>query len=861
MLSLTLAALLSAAFPAPLAQDPTWLPAFGELPGVGPSLVPTEPEQVRAFAEYDDGTGPAVYVAGGFQRAGAALAARVAKWDGSRWGTLGAAIGGINANILDLAPFGGRLYAGGRFLALDGTLAFNLASWDGSAWTGLVVGNQFSSVRALAVHDAGDGAALYVGGDFATVAGSVPAAGLARWDGAAFSAVPPLPGGGVVEALFSFDDGAGAALYCGRGAGFPISRLDGGVWSDVGGTLDGVVRSFAVFDDGNGPALHAGGDFTLVGAQVARRVMRFDGNVWQEVGGGLPAEVRALRVWNGGGAPRLLAAGAFTQGQGAAADRLVAFHGSQWTALASGFGLASGQPVVAALGSNSQGELFVGGQFDQVDGEVASGVARFDGTTWRSLGDGFDGAVLDLTRVDLGGGAALYAGGAFQNAPSAPASRVARYDGSAWHPLGAGLDGDAQSLVRFDDGTGAALYVGGSFANAGGNPAVGVARWDGAAWSDVGGGIAGAVFDLAVHDDGTGAALYAAGEFSTAGGVAADRVARFDGVTWSSLGQGLMGGTVRALLVHDDGSGPKLFAGGDFEMSGQISVSRIARWDGTTWSGVTFGMNGSVFALASFEEAGVSSLFAGGAFTTAGGNAAARVARWSGGQWSAVGAGANNTVQWLGVADDGAGSALFASGSFTALGALQALRLARWDGNTWSAPGGDFDGVVRAAAPAEDGVGTALFLAGDFFLSPAGDSFLARRGPPTIVAVPGCGPNTATLGASAPAAPLGSALQFELQSTYAQTGLAVLYVGVPGADGQGCGLPLLGAGEILLALSPAPAPVIVLPLFFGAAEFALGVPDLPVLKGVEVALQGLAIDALAPAPFELSNALVARLGP
>ena len=56
-----------------------------------------------------------------------------------------------------------------------------------------------------------------------------------------------------------------------------------------------------------------------------------------------------------------------------------------------------------------------------------------------------------------------------------------------------------------------------------------VARWDGTAWSALSGpsgtGVDGPVNALAVFDDGTGPALYAGGDFTTAGGVASDNVA------------------------------------------------------------------------------------------------------------------------------------------------------------------------------------------------------------------------------------------------------------------------------------------------------------------------------------------------
>src|SRR6185436_6679524 len=111
-----------------------------------------------------------------------------------------------------------------------------------------------------------------------------------------------------------------------------------------------------------------------------------------------------------------------------------------------------------------------------------------------------------------------------------------------------------------------------------------IAKWDGTSWSPLGSGMNGSVWALVEHDDGTGPALYAGGDFTTAGGVAANRIARWNGASWSALGSGVAGTTtpsVRALVVHDDGSGPALYAGGSFTQAGAVIVNRVAKWDGS----------------------------------------------------------------------------------------------------------------------------------------------------------------------------------------------------------------------------------------------------------------------------------------
>jgi hypothetical protein len=136
------------------------------------------------------------------------------------------------------------------------------------------------------------------------------------------------------------------------------------------------------------------------------------------------------------------------------------------------------------------------------------------------------------------------------------------------------------ALTVFDDGGGPALYAGGNFTIAGGASALRVAKWDGSSWSSVGSGpgngVNNHVLALTVFDDGSGPALWAGGEFGNAGGVAANFIAQWDGSSWSALESG-MNSAVMALAVFDDGSGPALYAGGGFSAS-PAGDSSLAKW-------------------------------------------------------------------------------------------------------------------------------------------------------------------------------------------------------------------------------------------------------------------------------------------
>ena len=386
--------------------------------------------------------------------------------------------------------------------------------------------------------------------------------------------------------------------------------------------------------------------------------------------------------------------------------------------------------TVSAMVEHDDGSgpaLYLGGNFTSVTGlsVPVDHVVRWDGTDWSAVGSGLGGWVFALAVFDDGTGPKLYAGGEFTGTGGVSASNVARWDGLGWSALGSGLDDIVMSLAVFDDGSGPALYAGGEFASAGGLAAYSIAKWDGADWHPLGSGMSGTgatirVNDLTVWDDGSGPALYAAGRFTVAGGIAASRIAKWDGSTWTPLGAGL-GQEAWAVAVHSDPSGSALYAGGLFKQAGGTPAAYIARWDGASWSALGAGMAGTAFSegtvVTLLSHGGA--LYAGGWFHSAGGLPASRIARWDGAVWSALGEGiSGSSVQALASHDDGsgAGPALYVGGGFGSAGAVSASGLARWNG-VWSAvgPGGnEVSERIHDFAVHDDGNGPALFATGSF---------------------------------------------------------------------------------------------------------------------------------------------------
>lgn len=225
-------------------------------------------------------------------------------------------------------------------------------------------------------------------------------------------------------------------------ASFRIAKWDGEAWSALAGPngvgLNAQAYALAVFDDGNGPALYAGGSFSLAGGIEAGRIAKWDGARWSPVAG-----PQGWEGVTGVSSPEVVALAVFDDGTGPA--------------------------------------LYVGGDFTIVAGVQATGIARWDGSVWSSVG-GETGPVLAgqvskvraLTVWNDGTGVALYVGGHFESVDGALANRIAKWDGVSWSVLagteGIGVSGVVNALAGFDDDRGPALYAGGHFSRSDAGP-------------------------------------------------------------------------------------------------------------------------------------------------------------------------------------------------------------------------------------------------------------------------------------------------------------------------------------------------------------------------------------------------------
>ncbi|GAB3857174.1 hypothetical protein GCM10028822_30450 [Hymenobacter terrigena] len=562
---------------------------------------------------------------------------------------------GTNGKVFAMAVSGNDVYIGGDFTAVNGVPAGGVAKWNGTAWSALgsrpVNGvNRVYKVRVLALAVAPNGD-VYVGGNF-TQAGGLAASRIARWNGTA--------------------------------------------WSALGTGLNSTVSSLAVAGNGD---VYAGGSFTQAGGVPANCVAKWNGTTWSALGAGAAygiPNITALAIAPNGD----VYTGASGYNGGGAA-RVAKWNGTTWSPVGTGMGTGN----VLAMAVSPNGDVYVGGQFSQAGGVPATNVAKWNGTAWSALGTGLNSTVSSLA---VAGGGEVYAVGNFTQAGGLPADCVAKWNGTTWSPLSNGVRGLTTGVYAYVELMACAVaangdvYAGGNFLQAGSTGANNVAKWNGTAWNSlgtaVGNGLNDVVSAVAVAGNGD---VYVGGNFTQAGNVVANHIARWNGTAWSSLGTGAANGVtlnpafspyynvVNAIAVAGNGD---VYVGGTFTQAGGATASYVAKWNGIAWSslgtGTANGVDNKVNALAIASNG---DLYVGGAFTQAGGAAANRIAKWNGTAWSSVGSSSTTGVRGIVWA-----LAIAANGDlYAADGSLY-----RWDGVAWSSlpPGPSVEVIAIAGS-------------------------------------------------------------------------------------------------------------------------------------------------------------------
>lgn len=581
-------------------------------------------------------TGGQVFVGGNFNNAGGVPAKCIARWDGTAWHALGE---GIIGSVNCLEAFDGLIYAGGVFNKAGGLDAPDLAIWDGSTWSTPSPPADDSVFGLLRV-----GSDLYASGYFSSI-GGVSAKGIARWNGSSWSSLSPsyqLSGGvgGMfwdgtgLHLLGTFEITSGGQTFSGA------ARWDGVSWSGVPHLQSLSGLSGFTMHEGK---LHVGRQFSQPGEE---RVLKWNGTAWSGVGGGVDGGVISLLSAGN----QLFAAGQISHAGGVPAEGVASYVGGKWSPL--GEGMDGRISEVIPKGN----DLYVRGSFTRIGGIAAAGVAKWSGGSWTALGNGPGGAVSDMVFF----GEDLVACGTFGDEATGPVHRIARWDGNKWLPFENGVQVSEASILAAGGGR---LYVAGELRTAIGSSSSPLAEWNGTRWTVFANKPGGLVDSMTVADN----QLYAAwSSFVGTGG----SIGRWDGNSWTTIANGL-DGKVRAIAAV----GADVYAGGQFTTISGVPADRIARWNGSTWTGMdtSFLAMPPPFISSLLVHGG--SVFIGGDFLALNGTAGTGfIAEWDGSDWLPLGTGMDGPVEGLAASDSGE---LHVAGSFTKAGNTISPKIAR----------------------------------------------------------------------------------------------------------------------------------------------------------------------------------------
>lgn len=372
------------------------------------------------------------------------------------------------------------------------------------------------------------------------------------------------------------------------------------------------------------------------------------------------------------------------------------WNGNTWTTIAET--PAPFVSVIYAMAVNGT-DLYVGGIFVQINGVSAKNVAKWNGSAWSPLGSGVVGAVYAM----VGNSYDIYFAGPIQSAGGvANTARVAVWnDFTLWRSVNPG-----SPPLGVCDIYAIAYQFGGQVYAAGENEAHGGCVWRGGeyGWFQIG-NADGRVTALAVNDS----EVYAGGYFGSMNNVSGtSKIAKWNGSSWSGLGNGVTGGgQVASILIN----GSDVYAAGQFFSIGGNPADNVAKWNGTSWSAMGSGFNNNLLVLAISG----SDIYVGGYVSFYGTESVNHIAKWSGSAWTPLRDGLNGGVNAVTVL----GNDVYVGGLFTSVRGIPGTRgIVKWNGTTqsWSSVGGGLNGNVFAMTVR----GTSLYVAGSFTSIPGG---------------------------------------------------------------------------------------------------------------------------------------------
>ncbi len=222
--------------------------------------------------------------------------------------------------------------------------------------------------------------------------------------------------------------------------------------------------------------------------------------------------------------------------------------------------------------TDSEGNIYFGGDFSQIGGIVAGRVGKFNVASgvWENLRD-IDYYDEDQQRGPNSGGVYavavldeyVYIGGGVFNTDSVELKYIRRFNTNTkkWEAVGTGVNKRVRAFATDNQGN---LYVGGEFTEAGEVSVNYIAKWDGQNWTALGEGCDNYVLSLAYSNG----KLYAGGSFKNVGdNIRSQGIATWNSSSWEAMGMGVYASWGSSYSVYGVAvdSEEKVYIGGFFD--------------------------------------------------------------------------------------------------------------------------------------------------------------------------------------------------------------------------------------------------------------------------------------------------------
>ncbi len=329
-------------------------------------------------------------------------------------------------------------------------------------------------------------------------------------------------------------------------------------WTQLGTGLNHPGRCL-IYDNSN-QQLIVGGNFDLSGGITTNRIASWNGVQWSSFGTGAPygAPVYSITRYQN----NLYASSIFLNNP-SQQNWFNKWNGISWDTISP----TINGPIACFKEYN--GDLYLGGVFQQTNNNNLNMIAKYDGTSFYSFP--LPASYNSVNAIEFFQGN-MYIGGNFYDSIE-QVNDLEMWNGTSFVPFGtnglaAGPD-FVNALAVYNN----ELYIGGWFTLSNGDPANYIMKWDGNQLQEVGGGLNGPVSRMKSYNDG----LYICGTFSMAGNLQVPGIVRWEGNQWISVCDTFLNFGITDFIV-DNGD---LYLTGGFDFIGSLNVNYIAKLEGT----------------------------------------------------------------------------------------------------------------------------------------------------------------------------------------------------------------------------------------------------------------------------------------